>query len=341
MGHQLSAVGRQQMFNLLAKMAQAYGAQQGAMEFAATPSVAQTLNELIVVDGNPMLELINIIGVPELKGEKVLMGLTGSVSSRTDTSGAGERSPNHLLNLGTKDYELFKTDSDTALKYALIDAWAKFKDFAERYNKLIRKAIGNDRIKTGWYGTSVAADTDIVTYPNLEDLNIGWLELLRLYNGGSQVVTAVPVTAEIILGGVDFPNLDSLVHDARGRLAEPFREDPDLVCMVGSTLMQAEKGAYYVEQGRTPTEKDKLREKAIVDTYGGLPSYSPPFFPADSILVTSWDNLSIYHQEDSWRREVVNNPKKDQYENYTSRNEGYVVEQEGKASLVEGITLPA
>jgi len=54
--------------------------------------------------------------------------------------------------------------------------------------------------------------------------------------------------------------------------------------------------------------------------------------------VTSLKNLSIYWQDTSWRRQQIDNPKKDQYEDFNSRQEGYVVEIEEKAALIENIT---
>lgn len=52
-------------------------------------------------------------------------------------------------------------------------------------------------------------------------------------------------------------------------------------------------------------------------------------------MITSWDNLSIYWQEDSWRRSTIDNPKRDQVEDYNSRNEGYVVEDYEKFAAIE------
>lgn len=338
MSQNLSVLGRQKMNEFVANTAKAYGVQPGET-YAATPSVAQTLNDKIIVDGNWLLNLVNVLGVGELKGEKILMGLTSSVTSRTDTSGSGERTPRNLIGLDNKGYELFPTESDVAITYGQIDAWAKFKDFAERYNRMVRRAIGNDRVKIGWHGTSVATTSDMVANPNLSDVNKGWLQLLREYNSGEQVVTGT-VGAPIVLGGTDFPNLDTLVFDCLNRIEEQHRDDPDLVVMISRDIMQAAKGAYFEAQGNTPTEKEKLRERMVVETYGSLPAYVPPYFPAGTILVTSFENLSIYYQDDSWRRQIKDKPEKNRYENFNSRNEGYVLEHEGKASLIEGITFP-
>ncbi|WP_411544541.1 P2 family phage major capsid protein [Klebsiella pneumoniae] len=51
-----------------------------------------------------------------------------------------------------------------------------------------------------------------------------------------------------------------------------------------------------------------------------------PYFPANAIMVTRLDNLSIYFMDESHRRSIIENPKLDQAENYESMNIDYVVE---------------
>ncbi len=331
MGQQLSALAQNKIIKLHEMTALAYSSIVG-QQYAATPTVAQTLNDKIVEDGNWFLQAINVVPVDEIVGEKVFLGLSGSVASRTDTSGSGERSPKNLADINPIDYQLYKTDFDVGLRYSTIDAWAKFKDFAERYNRAVRKAIGNDRVKIGWNGTSVAATT---SEADLSDVNIGWLHQIRNFNSGSQYVLGD--SGSITLGSADFPNLDVLVLDAKGRLDPVFKGDPDLVVLIGDNVLQAAKGSLYEAQGNTPSEKEKAHNRMVIDTYAGLPAYVPPFFDPDSILVTSFENLSIYFQDTSVRREQMNNPKKDRYEDYLSDNEGYIVEELGKTSLIEGI----
>lgn len=57
--------------------------------------------------------------------------------------------------------------------------------------------------------------------------------------------------------------------------------------------------------------------------------------------VTSWDNLSIYFQDSSWRKQTVDNPKRSRVEDYNSRNEGYVIEQLEKFAMTENVELVA
>ncbi|EOV2348016.1 P2 family phage major capsid protein, partial [Enterobacter kobei] len=75
---------------------------------------------------------------------------------------------------------------------------------------------------------------------------------------------------------------------------------------------------------------------------GNLPAVRAPFFPANAMLITRLDNLSIYWQAGTRRRSVIDNPKRDRVENYESVNEAYVVEDYDGVCLVENIEmLPA
>ena len=64
-----------------------------------------------------------------------------------------------------------------------------------------------------------------------------------------------------------------------------------------------------------------------------------PFFPEDALMITSLDNLAIYVQEETRRRQVKDEPALDQIENYESVNEDFVVEDYGRAALVENIVM--
>ena len=59
----------------------------------------------------------------------------------------------------------------------------------------------------------------------------------------------------------------------------------------------------------------------------------------NAILVTSLKNLSIYYQDGSRRRAVIDNPKRDRIETFESSNDAFVIEDLGKACLIENIEL--
>lgn len=332
---QLSAAGRAALIQHFVNTAKAFGIEPGnpsaGQHYAATPTVAQTIYNKIVEDGNPFLQMINVMPVSEIKGDKVGMSLTGSVASRTDTTGAGERTPKHLADTASKLYELYHTDFDVALLYSLIDAWAKFPDFAARYMALVRQAIGSDMVKIGWNGTSAAATT---AQADLSDVNIGWLEIIRTFNAGSQYLLGA--AGSVTLGSATFDNLDVLAHEAKQMLPVYHRNRPDLVCLVGDDVLSYQDSTYYETNGNTPTEKAMLSGR-ITRAYAGMPTFRPPFFPDGSLLVTPLRNLSIYYQDSSVRRTQKDKPEKNQVEDFNSVNMGYVVEDEEMTAFIEGI----
>ncbi len=302
--------------------------------FAATPTVAQTIYDKIQEDSAKFLKLINVLPVTDMKGEKVGMSLSGRTASRTDVSGSGERTPKDLAALDAKGYELFFTEFDVALAYSKIDSWSKFKDFRARYMALVRKAIGNDMLQTGWTGLNAAAVSDIATYPLLEDVNKGWLQHMREFNAGSQYLLGS--VGSVTLGAAGFENLDVMAKVAKDMLPVYHRDRDDLVLLLGSDVLSKQEETYFETHGNTPTEKAGLSGR-ITKAYAGMPAMTPAFFPGSSILVTPLENLSIYYQDSSVRRLQKDKPEKNQVQEFNSVNLGYVVEDEEQAAFIEGI----
>lgn len=333
----LSAKGAKHYAELQAAIAVSYGVPDPTHMFSVDPSIAQELNDAITARSD-FLEKINVIMVTEIKGEKVFIGVSGPVTGRTNTK-ENEREPRDVTDLDNDKYELFPTESDVALPYATIDAWAKFPDFKDRYSAAVQKRIAQDRIVVGFHGVSAAPQTDRTANPKLQDVNKGWLQQLR-EKVPHQVMKQGKVAGKVTLGvGGDYANLDALVHDAVQLVDENLREDGDLIAIIGSDLLAADKAKLYSAQGDTPTEKERIELAQVIATYGGKPAYSVPNFPTNAVLVTSFDNLSIYVQESSFRKQTVENPKRNRVEDYNSRNEGYVIEQLEKAALIENVEV--
>lgn len=316
---------------VMKQIAQTYGVQTVTRQFAATPEHEQRLQDKIV-ELDSFLSAINVITVPEMKAQNILGSASGPVSGRTDTSVDGqERKPRNVLGLDTFEYELFKTDSDVYMLYSTMDVWAKFKDLGERYAKYVRQRIANDRVTIGWYGEDAAADTDLATYPMLQDVNKGWLQYMR-ENLAANILIEGATPGEIRIGSDgDYANLDHAVSD----LAEgiPAYLKQNLVTLIGSELVGREKSELYKALSQQPTEKTMAT--ASLTSFGGLPWSTPNNFPSRGIVITSLDNLSIYVQEGTWRRHIKDEPKKDRVEDYNSRNEGYLVETPEKFVGVE------
>jgi P2 family phage major capsid protein len=353
--HQLTTQGRQLVSQFVQQIGEVLGV-DATMQFTIEPGPLQTLNELIVLDGTPFLQAINVAGVPELKGQKLFMAQGGLIAKRTKIDASHERVPKDYSNLTNRDYELVSIESDVALGYALIDMWAKFPNFAALWNQTVRKAIANDRVRVGFWGVEATANaSDPVEFPNGEDLAPGWLQQIREYNSGSQYLAGTtvsnaspPVTTHVVvLGDTTYPYLDYLVSLTKAKIDPVFINDPDLVVLISQDLVSYEEAAIFKAIGHTPQQKDiilanqpdGLANNRLFKNYGGLPSFSIPYMPDGVVLVTSLSNLSIYYQTTSWRRLIRDYAPKNQYQDFSSRNEGYVVEDFRKTSLVDGITL--
>ncbi len=302
------------------------GVDEVANSFTVNPSVEQKLTDKIV-EKSTFLPKINVLTVKEIKGENLLGSVTGPISSRTDTSQADkERKPRNVSKLESLDYECVKTDRDVAIRYQLLDAWAKFPDFFERILSWVYARIALDREIIGWHGTSAAATTSLESNPLLQDVNKGWIQYVQdrlpeniLHEGSASGVITVG-------SGGDFENLDYAVHSLTEGI--PSFKRQNLVALIGAGLISNESGALFKNHGQKPTEKVLLGLSK--DKFGGLPWDTPSGFPEYGLAVTSYDNLSLYIQEGSQRRQVIDNPKKDQIEDYQSCNEAFVVEDPEK-----------
>ena len=339
MAYSLSAFGAQMYAELQLAIAENYDVELATKQFSVEPTIAQELNEAITAKSD-FLQRINVIPVTEIKGQKVFLGVSGPVTGRTNTK-TKDREAKDASALDQSTYELSSTESDVGLPYAKIDAWAKFPDFHQKYSAAVQKQIALDRIMVGFHGTHAADQSDIELYPMLQDVNKGWLQQLR-DQAPQQVLKEGKVAGKVTLGpNGDYANLDALVHDTKQMVDERLRDGGDLIAIIGSDLLAADKAKLYAKQGDVPTEKERIEDAQVIATYGGLPSFSVPFFPVNGVLVTSWDNLSIYFQDSSWRKQTVDNPKRSRVEDYNSRNEGYVIEQLEKIALTENVELAA
>ncbi|QRY30544.1 phage major capsid protein, P2 family [Variovorax sp. PDNC026] len=321
----------------LSRLSTLNGVPSAEQKFNVAPSVQQTL-ETKMQESSEFLQSINIVGVKELKGEKLGLGVNGPIASRTNTDQA-DRTPRSVETPENQGRECIQTNYDTSIKYATLDAWAKFPDFQTRVRDVIIKRQALDRIMIGFNGESAAATTDLAANPKLQDVNIGWLKHIKT-DAPTRVMDHGATAGKVKVGaGGDYKNLDALVYDAFKTLLDPwFREDGGLVAIVGRDLMH-DKLFPLVNNPTAPTEilaADIVRSQRRL---GGLPGITVPYFPENKVLITRLDNLSIYWQESARRRNVMDNPKRNRIENYESSNDAFVIEDYGLTALVENIEL--
>ena len=328
---------RQKYTAAMVKLATINGVTTVSEKFTVEPSVQQKLEEKIQLS-SAFLQKINIFLVNEQSGSAVGLGISRPIASRTNTD-TTDRQATDPTAMDERSYFCRKTDFDTAIKYQKLDQWAKFPDFYARFSGQIQKRQGLDRIMIGFNGTSFAATTDIVANPKLQDVNKGWLQKMREENP-ARVMSSGKVVGKITIGATgDYHNVDALVMSMTDELIdEVHRDNPDLVVLCNRKTL-ADK--YFPLVNKEQENTEKLAADIIISQkrMGNLPVAAVPFFPEDAILVTTFDNLSIYVQEGARRRTVIDNPKRDQIENYESSNEDYYIEDLGLAALAEKIEL--
>lgn len=321
---------------LMEQIAKLNGVDSAAVSFSVDPSTQQKL-ETRMQESSDFLGKINLIGVDELTGEKVGLGVSSTIAGRTDTSGAGVRQPRNVASLDNNKYLCQHTDFDTAILYSLLDAWAKFPEFQTKIRDAIIQRQALDRIMIGFNGVSVAATTNRDTYPLLQDVNKGWLQQYR-ENSPQRVLHEGATAGKVIIGtGGDYANLDALVYDSISNFIDPWhRHDPGLVVILGRNLMH-DKYFPLVNQKQPATETLATDLILSQKRVGGLQAAEVPYVPDNALLVTSLSNLSLYYQIGGRRRYIKEAPEKNRIENYESSNDAYVVEDYGLGCVVENI----
>lgn len=306
-------------------------------KFSVTPSVQQTLLQR-VQESSDFLKKINIIQVDEIKGQAIGLSVGSSIASTTDTT-AEDRTPVDPTSLTAGSYECQQVNFDTALRYSKIDAWAKFSDFQVKVRDAIAQRQALDLLMMGFNGTSRAAKSNRVANPMLQDVAIGWLQKIRTNAPAHRMATG-KVANQVTIGATgDYKNLDAAVYDAVKTLVEPwFADDTQLVVVLGRELLNDK---YFPLVNRDNPASEVLASDIVISQkrVGGLQAVSVPNFPANAFLITRLDNLSVYEQEGSRRRMILDNPKRDQVEDYQSSNLDFVVEDYAGVALVENIVL--
>lgn len=310
-------------------------------KFTVEPSVQQRLEDK-VQESADFLKKINVLPVDEQEGETLGLGVSGPIASTVDTT-TQDRETTDIHTLGQSGYRCEQTNYDHHLRYAMLDAWAKFPDFQVRVTNAIAQRIALDRMMIGFNGVKREKTSNKATHPLLQDVNVGWLEKIRqdapqryLKETGKGTNK---VTVSLSASGTDYKNLDALVTDVIDNLLDPwFREDTDLVVVTGRKLL-ADKYFPIINNSNAATEKVAAGMLISQKRLGDLPAVRVPFFPADSLLITRLDNLSLYFQSGAQRRALIDNPKRDRVETYQSSNDAFVIEDYGCAALIDNIEM--
>lgn len=217
---------------------------------------------------------------------------------------------------------LSETDSEASLSYdemSVIASSGNQDYFDETVAAFFAQAWTLDMLRVGFNGTEIADATDPEAHPKGEDVNIGWHAIAKEHDGGKQVITEPLTLGE----SGTWKNLDALAnHLITKRIAEPFREDPRLVVLVGAELAAQQRLKLFNAADRPA---DVNAAQMAVSSVAGRFAFVPPFMPGKRLAVTTLQNLHIYTHELSHFVKAGFNDDRKEYATSYLRNEGYAL----------------
>lgn len=321
-------------FNLLRDgIAEHNGVSNVAEKFNVIPDVEQSI-VTSMQESSAFLSEINIVPVGAQQGQRLGLGVGNPIASRTDTNN-NDRETAFVGDMTGDQYFCKQTNFDTHLGYKLMDAWARLPDFVERYRESVLHRKTLDSIMIGWNGVSAAEVTNKAENPMLQDVNIGWMEKVRQsapkrlmgYDSDGNANTDEFQVGE---GSSNYATLDALAFDMSSSLLDSWHVDSDDLVLILGRELWVNHGLTLYNENRPASEKNALQVWFANEAVGGLKTVTVPFFQGRGMVVTSYDNLSIYFEADAVRRAIIDNPKRDRVEEYLSSNDAYVVEDYGK-----------
>jgi P2 family phage major capsid protein len=267
--------------------------------FTVEPEVQQRLEQKrMMID--PFLSKITNLLVPEISGKKVSMLINEPVSRRT--AQRGPRKPEDKLKLLQSDYQMEQVERDVEMGWHKLAKWTgKFPEFFRRFMSLCNQRRAQDILITGWHGQFAEVTTDPVTYPKLQDLNIGWIQ--HAINVAPEKILGIKpdgTVDEIRVGeGGDYENMHELVHYLAEKYIDPIHIDrTDISCITGRELIADNNGKLYANWAgtSTPSEQRLIESIIALQNYGRRPIEMPAFAPQRLVMLSPLDNISRYVQ---------------------------------------------
>lgn len=329
----LNAIATKNLETYCQALAKANEVADVSKQFNITPPMETKLRQAIMhsVAFNSM---ISIMPVDDVKGQVVDVGDSGLVTGRkTGARFYGE------LGQGGHTYDLVETDSGAYINWETMTQWANSGsqgEWMKLMNNAITRNFGLDILRVGFHGTHIAAgDTDPVTYPLGQDVNKGWLAIVK-EEAPAQVLASATLDPTGQTAG-SYKNLDSLANDLENTtIHEVFQGDDELVILVGRDLVAAEQHR-LLESADKPTEHKAAQ--SLAKTINGRKVYTPPFFPPKAMWITTLKNLQVLTQKGTQWRKSRNEEDRKRFETSYLRMEGYGVGRFEKFAAIEQVDV--
>lgn len=221
---------------------------------------------------------------------------------------------------------------DSFIRYQKIDELAGYtnRNFIELFDEYLNSQTLNGLLMLGFNGVSRATVSDSEVNKLAQDVKKGWLQKIR-ENKAKNCISQATVGEN-----QQYKNLNNLIKSALDKIGDPFKNKGDLVAICGRNIIADHPViTEYSDLGSEKGEFMLLSQKLV----GGLRAINVPYFPENSILITSLKNLSLFLHSGTVRRILENKPQKDMFENYFSMSLDFIVEDYNGVALIENIEI--
>ncbi|WP_409309018.1 phage major capsid protein, P2 family [Pectobacterium sp. B1J-3] len=338
-------ITRQLFDQYIARQAQLNGVSSAAIaaKFAVDPTVQQRL-EAAAQQSDTFLSKINVFGVTQQIGQKVLIGSKGPMAG-VNNGTTVRRNPGMNHTMEPFNYTCRKVNYDYGISYEQLDAWAHQPNFQPLISSAMARQMSLDRIMIGFNGTSYADPSDRAANPLLQDCGIGWLQKIRT-EAAHRRISDVTITArdednKVIAKGT-YGNLSVAVYDAKNSLMDEWhKRNPDNVVILAGDLLTTSNFPAINAMSQTNPNTEALAGQLIVaqERVGNMPTFIAPYFPVNGVLITPFKNLSVYYQRGGLRRTIKEESEYNRVATYQSSNDDFVIEDYGNVAFIDGITF--
>ncbi|MDH2997859.1 hypothetical protein A1D22_00725 [Pasteurellaceae bacterium LFhippo2] len=288
----------------------------------------EELNFLKSIKKHNFLGSINFFKANQVKG--TCLGLNIPIPNRTNTD-KYNREVTKAFITPIQTFECTSLNLDSYINYAKLDSFTQLDDvkFESALDSYLNAQLLTALFISGWNGKTKATDiSDPEANPLGEDTHIGWLERIRA-NAPLKTEKGAKVGE-----GQTYKSRNALIKACLAKMDNPYRAKGDLVAICGRSI-------FGEMQTATTAEDLTDKNKAIIaqQTIGGLKAICCPYFPENSLLITSLDNLSVYYYKDAFRRFEENVPAKDRVEYYRTFKVDFIVEDYNAVALFDDIEI--
>ncbi|WP_343710930.1 P2 family phage major capsid protein [Kosakonia radicincitans] len=270
-----------------------------------------------ILESGWMMEQITLRDVNALSGNAINVGASELHTGRVMNGRFHKK-----VSVNGTEFWLSETDTCATIGYGEMSDICNLGhagDFDEVMDTFFSQAYSLDMLRIGFNGSSISETTDPEVNKKGEDVNIGWHALAKDYQKGKQIISE-PLT----LGETGkWKNIDLLANYLITRvIAEPFREDPRLVVMVGAELAAQQRLRLFNAADRPA---DISAAQMATSSVAGRFAFIPPFMPGKRLAVTTLSNLHIYTQANTRYFRAEFDDDNCEYVHSYLRNEGYAL----------------